>query len=64
MVVLTSANDSLGDGHILDLLQCLWSFGLVVAGDIMEWQRNIVFAFGKAREFLQDHIVDVQSVAG
>ena len=62
--VPTCADNSLGDGHILNLLRCVRPFGFVIGSDVMKRQGDVIFAFGKAGELLQDHIVNAQSVVG
>jgi len=62
--VPTGADNSLSDGHILNLLRCVRPFGFVIGSDVMKRQGDVVFAFGKAGELLQDHIVNAQSVIG
>jgi len=60
----TSADNSFGDGHILNLLRCIRPFGFVIGSDVVKGQGDVVFAFSKAGELLQDHIVNAQSVIG
>ena len=61
-IVLTSADNSFGDCHILNLLHCFRPFGFVIGSYVTEWQGDVIFAFSEAGQLLQDHIIDVQSV--